>query len=189
MRRFVQLACLLRLQCGRVVLALSEYQVPVAEACVGTPVCPPRRCAYLNFVWAFSIKLEVFALDGFGMACLFAQAGTTAIIIAKQEQEMGNYKVAHAILLQTYRELDNHKLRVPQDVQRMLSLLHSYVIVKKLVKASDHMSAARMLVRVAKNISKFPSHVVPILTSTGIINMRSCIVFEVVPLNQSCVFV
>ena len=80
---------------------------------------------------------------------------------------MGNYKVAHAILLQTYQELETHKLRVPQDVQRMLALLHSYVIVKKLVKREDHMSAARMLVRVAKNISKFPSHVVPILTSTG----------------------
>jgi WD repeat-containing protein 19 len=97
----------------------------------------------------------------------YAQAGTTAIIIAKQEQEMGNYKVAHAILLQTHQELESHKLRVPQDVQRMLSLLHSYVIVKKLVKLNDHVAAARMLVRVAKNISKFPSHVVPILTSTG----------------------
>lgn len=101
------------------------------------------------------------------LVCALVQAGTTAIIIAKQEQEMGNYKVAHAILLQTYQELVNHKLRVPQDVQRMLSLLHSYVIVKKLVKRDDHLSAARMLVRVAKNISKFPSHIVPILTSTG----------------------
>lgn len=30
------------------------------------------------------------------------------------------------------------------------------------------MSAARMLIRVARNISKFPKHVVPILTSTVI---------------------
>ena len=37
-----------------------------------------------------------------------------------------------------------------------------------LVKLGDHPGAARMLNRVAKNISKFPAHVVPILTSTVI---------------------
>ena len=47
-------------------------------------------------------------------------------------------------------------------------LLHSYVLVKVLVKLGDHLAGARMLVRVARNISKFPVHVVPILTSTVI---------------------
>lgn len=42
------------------------------------------------------------------------------------------------------------------------------VIVKRLVKAGDHHSAAIMLVRVAKNIQQFPAHVVPILTSVVI---------------------
>ncbi|WAQ97925.1 WDR19-like protein [Mya arenaria] len=36
------------------------------------------------------------------------------------------------------------------------------------VKRSDHLKGARMLIRVANNISKFPSHIVPILTSTVI---------------------
>ncbi|KAL7981697.1 hypothetical protein Chor_010892 [Crotalus horridus] len=36
------------------------------------------------------------------------------------------------------------------------------------VKRGDHMKGARMLIRVANNISKFPSHIVPILTSTVI---------------------
>lgn len=36
------------------------------------------------------------------------------------------------------------------------------------VQQGDHTGAARMLIRVAKNISKFPSHIVPILTSTVI---------------------
>ncbi|GAB1289679.1 WD repeat-containing protein 19 [Apodemus speciosus] len=36
------------------------------------------------------------------------------------------------------------------------------------VKSGDHMKGARMLIRVANNISKFPSHIVPILTSTVI---------------------
>lgn len=37
-----------------------------------------------------------------------------------------------------------------------------------LVKMGDHEAGARMLIRAAKNISKFPAHVVPILTSTVI---------------------
>ena len=42
------------------------------------------------------------------------------------------------------------------------------MLVKPLSKLGDHMAAARMLVRVARNISKFPMHVVPIITSTVI---------------------
>ena len=34
------------------------------------------------------------------------------------------------------------------------------------VKLGDHGTAARLLARVAKSISRFPAHVVPILTST-----------------------
>ncbi|KAF5840991.1 hypothetical protein DUNSADRAFT_14848 [Dunaliella salina] len=37
---------------------------------------------------------------------------------------------------------------------------------QSLVAINDHTTAARMLVRVARNISKFPKHIVPILTST-----------------------
>ena len=51
---------------------------------------------------------------------------------------------------------------------RQLTLLHSYLLVKKLVKVENHEDAARMMVRVAKSISKFPAHIVPILTSTVI---------------------
>ena len=47
-------------------------------------------------------------------------------------------------------------------------LLHSYLLVKKLVKRGDHVGASQMLIRVAKNISKFSCHVVNILTSTVI---------------------
>lgn len=45
---------------------------------------------------------------------------------------------------------------------------HSYTLVKSLIAIEDHVTAARMLIRVARNISKFPKHVVPILTSTVI---------------------
>eukprot|EP01012_Entosiphon_sulcatum_P034005 TRINITY_DN4306_c0_g1_i1.p1 TRINITY_DN4306_c0_g1~~TRINITY_DN4306_c0_g1_i1.p1 ORF type:complete len:1383 (+),score=422.30 TRINITY_DN4306_c0_g1_i1:301-4449(+) len=99
----------------------------------------------------------------------YEKAGKTAVIIAKQEQEIGNYRVAHRILYDTYRELDTQKIRISSDLKRNLMLLHSYIIVKSLVKSlNDNSTAARMLLRVAKNITKFPKHTVPILTSTVI---------------------
>ena len=52
-------------------------------------------------------------------------------------------------------------------------ILHSYILARLHVKRGDHLRGARMLLRVAKNISKFPSHVVPILTSTVIECSRS----------------
>lgn len=58
--------------------------------------------------------------------------------------------------------------RVPQPLARALLLLHSYLMVKKHAKGGNHARAARLLVRVARNISKFPKHQVPILTSTVI---------------------
>ncbi|GAQ81709.1 hypothetical protein KFL_000880240 [Klebsormidium nitens] len=103
----------------------------------------------------------------------FVQAAKMAVLIARQEQEAGNYKVAHTQLLQTFLELQSHGRRPPSELSRQLMLLHSYVLVKTLVKLGDHESAARMLIRVSRNISKFPAHVVPILTSTVIECQRS----------------
>ncbi|KDO28279.1 hypothetical protein SPRG_06330 [Saprolegnia parasitica CBS 223.65] len=98
----------------------------------------------------------------------YAQAAKTAIIIARQEQELGNYKVAHDVLVETHRQLLLHKIHVNQDLRNSLTLLHSYVVVKKLVKRGDHVAAAKMLLRVAKSISKFPTHVSNILISVVI---------------------
>ena len=64
-------------------------------------------------------------------------------------------------------------MSVPAEMRTNLMLLHSYVLARLHVKKLDHMKAARMLLRVAKNISRFPAHVVPILTSTIIECHRS----------------
>lgn len=95
-----------------------------------------------------------------------AQAAKTAVIIARQEQDLGNYKQAHAILHETVKQLEDHKVHVPQGLRRAFTLLHSYTLVGKLSKRGAHAAAARMLLRVADSISKFPAHKVPILTST-----------------------
>jgi WD repeat-containing protein 19 len=95
----------------------------------------------------------------------FMQAAGTALIIAKQEQEMGNYRHAHTLLFRTYQDLKSQKLALPHELWRRLMILHSYMVVRRLVKVGDHRNAAQMLLRVAKNIQQFPAHLVPLLTS------------------------
>ncbi|CAN0571238.1 unnamed protein product, partial [Ectocarpus sp. 12 AP-2014] len=59
----------------------------------------------------------------------YSQAAKTAIIIAKQEQDLGNYKVAHGILFETIRQLEDQGIHVPQSLRRSFVLLHSYILV------------------------------------------------------------
>ena len=67
-----------------------------------------------------------------------------------------NIRLHFLSLFQWPKQHEGHSFNLPK------------VIVKRLVKAGDHHSAAIMLVRVAKNIQQFPAHVVPILTSVVI---------------------
>jgi len=67
-----------------------------------------------------------------------------------------------------YQEFNAHGVAVPLEVERSLELLHSYVIVRMHIRSGHHLIAARLLIRVAQSISKFPAHVVPILTSVVI---------------------
>ncbi|XP_074178543.1 WD repeat-containing protein 19 isoform X6 [Rhinolophus sinicus] len=98
----------------------------------------------------------------------YQEASRTAIIIAREEQSAGKYRNAHDVLFSMYAELKSQKIKIPSEMAANLMILHSYVLVKIHVKNGDHMKGARMLIRVANNISKFPSHIVPILTSTVI---------------------
>jgi WD repeat-containing protein 19 len=103
----------------------------------------------------------------------YKEASRTAIIIAREEQSLGNYRQAHDLLLDNYIQLKKTNSAVPAELNRMLMLLHSYMCVKTLVRMEDHYSGARMLIRVSNHISKFPAHAVPILTSTVIECYRS----------------
>jgi WD repeat-containing protein 19 len=96
----------------------------------------------------------------------FDDAAKTAMIIARQEQDMGNYPLAHSVIVETTQQLELNEIRVPLQLRNLFVLLHSYQLVKTLVKRDDHLGAARILLRVVQNVSKFPMHVVPILMST-----------------------
>ena len=103
----------------------------------------------------------------------YREAARTAIIIAREEQILGNYRAAHDLLLENYRQLKRSEVKIPAELDRMLMILHSYTLVKTLVRIDDHLKGARMLIRVSNNISKFPAHIVPILTSTVVECHRS----------------
>mmetsp|Transcript_23630 Transcript_23630/g.32414 ORF Transcript_23630/g.32414 Transcript_23630/m.32414 type:complete len:1528 (-) Transcript_23630:123-4706(-) len=98
----------------------------------------------------------------------YEDAAKTALIIARSEQDAGNYALAHSIVVETVREFENAGINVSLQLRQTFVLLHSYIIVKALVRRGDHNGAARLLLRVVQNVSKFPSHVVQILTSTVI---------------------
>ncbi|KAF0037436.1 hypothetical protein F2P81_010310 [Scophthalmus maximus] len=98
----------------------------------------------------------------------YKEAARTAIIIAREEQCAGNYRNAHNVLFSMYTELQAQEIKIPAEMATNLMILHSYLLVKIHVKRGDHLKGARMLIRVSKNISKFPAHVVPILTSAVI---------------------
>ena len=94
----------------------------------------------------------------------FRQAGDTAVLVARQEQEMGNYKAAHEMSYLAIRQLEDKGVQVPRELRKGFQLLHSYMLAQQLVKRGNHASAARMLLRVANNISRFPKHAVSTLT-------------------------
>ena len=87
----------------------------------------------------------------------YVEAAKTAILIARQEQQTGNYRDAHDVLFGMHQDLVKEKIKIPFEVQQNLMLLHSYILVKTHIKQNNHLRAARLLCRVAENISKFPS--------------------------------
>ncbi len=98
----------------------------------------------------------------------YEDAAKTAMIIARQEQDLGNYALSHKVIVETIRHLEDANIKVSLQLRQSFVLLHSYTLVKLHVKRGYHLSAARLLLRVAQNVSKFPMHIVQILTSTVI---------------------
>ncbi|XP_046667542.1 WD repeat-containing protein 19 [Homalodisca vitripennis] len=98
----------------------------------------------------------------------YREAAKTAIIIANEEQVNGNYRSAHDVLLGMCQQLRHNQLTISSDLLSALMLLHSYILVRLHVCRGDHSKAACMLIRVVENISQFPCHIVPILTSAVI---------------------
>ena len=114
----------------------------------------------------------------------YQEAASTAIIIARDHQLKGDYKKGkisiiflvskcdfqgREFLFQMYKDLRIRGIRLPAEMSSSLLLLHSYLLIRPTLSVrNDHMTAARLLTRVAKSISKFPKHIVQLLTKTVI---------------------
>ncbi|XP_052751599.1 WD repeat-containing protein 19 isoform X2 [Galleria mellonella] len=102
----------------------------------------------------------------------FTEAAKTAVIIAGAECAAARYREARDVLRDALRGagLRARRLPAPADVRRALAALHSYILVRTHVKRGRHDLAARLLLRIAADVSFFPTqqHQVSILTSTVI---------------------
>lgn len=85
------------------------------------------------------------------------EAAKTAVIVAQQEQQSGNYRVAHGMLLGMCQELRRNGLPVGAEMREQLVLLHRYALVRLHVKLGEHERAARLLCEVAQSIGQFPA--------------------------------
>ena len=98
----------------------------------------------------------------------YKQACSIAITLASDEQKFSNYKGAHQILLDLYIGLKDKGLPVSYELNQRLSVLHSYMIAKKMIKLKLAMKAARNLLRVANSITMFEEDKVKIMTTVAI---------------------
>ena len=104
----------------------------------------------------------------------FRNAAKIAVTIASQEQQNGNYKGAHDILFQSYQDIKKANVPIPLQLEKKLSILHSYIIaIKRVSKTEQHTDTALLLNKVSKNIMQFPAHAANILTTTVVKAMRA----------------
>jgi WD repeat-containing protein 19 len=104
----------------------------------------------------------------------YPAAAATAMVLARAETDTpaGVIKTAHGVLFDAHVALAAAGAHVPADLRKLLALLHAYTLVKRLVAGGEHEGAARMISRVARNVSRFPAQATTILTSAVVCCQR-----------------
>jgi WD repeat-containing protein 19 len=106
--------------------------------------------------------------------CIDACAPYLCVCVCVQEEmQVGSYVAGRDYLRDTWRDLRERAMAIPYKLRSELRLLQTYLLARRLGKMGDYEGAARVLIFVAKNISKFPSHVVKILTSTVVMTQKA----------------
>lgn len=67
----------------------------------------------------------------------YKEAAKTALIIAREEQNAGNYRNAHSLLYSMCQELKRQRIPVPNEMMQSLVLIHSYVLIKVSITAAQ----------------------------------------------------
>ena len=60
----------------------------------------------------------------------YKEAAKTAIIISREEQNMGNYRNSHELLFAMCTELKRNNISIPSEMTANLLLVHSYMLAK-----------------------------------------------------------
>ncbi|ORX55502.1 hypothetical protein BCR36DRAFT_581508 [Piromyces finnis] len=165
------------IQCGDYTKALKMFMQPNAEnesfdmaiECIGLAKNDSLIHMFIDYLMGETdgIRKDTKYFFKLWMSIgKYSEAARTAIIIAREEQNLGNYRATHDVLLEIYLMLTKINSKIPNEIEKMLMLIHSYILIKLLLKLDEHMMASRMLIRVSNNISKFPAHATHILTST-----------------------
>lgn len=94
------------------------------------------------------------------------EASKIAVVMVKMEMEEGNYKEAHKIMINMLTEILERKAKISYDLIQKIIVIHSYTIVKKLIKMRENLVASKLLNRVCNQIKLFPKHDVAIMTTT-----------------------
>jgi WD repeat-containing protein 19 len=63
----------------------------------------------------------------------YVEAAKTAVLIARQEQQSGNYRDAHDVLFGMYFDLVKERIKIPAELTQNLMILHSYILVKVII--------------------------------------------------------
>lgn len=61
---------------------------------------------------------------------MHAKAAKIALIIAQEQQANGSYRNAHQLLFNMRQSLKRQNIYVPTELEDLLMILHSYIIVK-----------------------------------------------------------
>uniref|UniRef100_A0A5S6PZ42 WD repeat-containing protein 19 n=1 Tax=Trichuris muris TaxID=70415 RepID=A0A5S6PZ42_TRIMR len=103
----------------------------------------------------------------------FNDAAKVAVSLAREKQREGQYRLARDLLFNFHQTLKKKHVTIPFELNETLMLLHTYLLVKRLIKRKEHSQAARLLIRISENINDFSAHVVKIFTLTAIECWRS----------------
>lgn len=93
----------------------------------------------------------------------FEKASEYCLVLAKEEQANGNYKTSRDLLRDTYMHFSAEPSSRSENLEssmkimyQRLAVVHSYMLIKPLVKTDDHKTAALLLRRIVKNLEYFP---------------------------------
>ncbi|GAV05730.1 hypothetical protein RvY_15811 [Ramazzottius varieornatus] len=101
-------------------------------------------------------KDEKYLLDLYLLSGQHREADKIAVLVAEHHLDSGDYKEAHRVLYRTYIKLLESPRGPSDQLFNLFSLVHSHAVSVVMHTLKEHEKVARMLIRICKNISKFP---------------------------------